>query len=742
VASVIQKKTNKFWRFRLLSPLVIAITFIYEHHTCAQVTPDKTLGVEQSVIYSSIRNGSLYQQVEGGATRGSNLFHSFHNFSISEGQSLYFQNPIGIRNIISRVIGGNPSNIQGTLGVLDGIANVFLINPSGIVFGVNARLDIGGSFVATTAPTVQFGTQGFYSTSAPDSPALLTVDPSAFLFNQATPASIVNLSNTSLGVLPAPLDIRKQGLQVPDGKSLLLLGGELNLSGGGVNSAGGQVELGAVAGVGTVELSLDENNLHLIFPTALDRADIFITNGATVNTSGEGGGSIQIWGRHIFLNGGSQVAAITLGEKSGGSLTVDASESLELIGGAQNGNLSTLSYGDGKAGDLAIVTRNLSVRDGAQIFTGTLGNGSAGQLSVNASESVEIAGKDSNTDGNSVLTSFTGNVGQAGNLTINTKRLIIKDGGTLSTESLIASENGKILPVSGEGGNLTINASDSLELFNKGFIITETQSSGKAGNITINTDRILIQDNSEISAASEGLGNAGNITVKAQSIELKNQSKIITQTTASQGGNIVLQDLDLLLLRMGSFISTNAGTAASGGDGGNITFNGKFIVGVANENSDISANAFTGRGGNVVLNAQGIFGIQPRLKLTPLSDITASSEFGISGTVTLNTPDADPSRGTTTLPTGLVDTNALIANSCIARTSRQGRFTITGTGGVAAQPDDLANSSFPTYELVPDTARSQTTAPSSTLRSDGAITEPDGVYRLANGEVVLGRSCR
>jgi large exoprotein involved in heme utilization and adhesion len=90
---------------------------------------------------------------------------------------------------------------------------------------------------------------------------------------------------------------------------------------------------------------------------------------------------------------------------------------------------------------------------------------------------------------------------------------------------------------------------------------------------------------------------------------------------------------------------------------------------------------------------------------------------------------------------GLVDTNALIANSCIARTSRQGRFTITGTGGVAAQPDDLANSSFPTYELVLDTARSQMTTPSSTLRSDEAITEPDGVYRLTNGEVILGRSC-
>jgi filamentous hemagglutinin family protein len=739
---VIYRKIDKRWCLKLLSPLaIVMVLVIAEHPAFAQVTPDNTLGAERSIVNSSTSNGSLRQQIEGGAIRGANLFHSFQDFSISEGQSIYFHNPIGIKNIISRVTGGNFSNIQGTLGVSDGTANLFLINPSGMVFGVNARLDVRGSFVATTASTVQFGAQGFFISSASDSPPLLTVNPSAFLFSQATPASIVNLSTTPLDILPAPLDIRRQGLQVLDGKSLLLLGGELILSGGGVNSAGGRVELGAVAEIGTVGLSLDDKNLQLIYPAQLNRADITLTNGATVNSSGEGGGAIQIWGRRVFMYGGSQVAAFTLGAEPGGSVIVNASESLELFGGVPYGNLSTLSFEDGKAGDLTIVTQRLSVQDGAQIVAGTLGKGSAGQLSVNASESVEVAGLD-RTGSSSNLSSFTGGAGQAANLTITTKKLIIRDGGVLSTASQIASEDGQIFALSGEGGNLTINASDSVELLKEGFIFADAQGSGNAGNLTINTGRLLLQDGSKIGVSSSGAGNAGNIIVNAQSIELKSQSEINAQTTESQGGNIIFQDVDLLLLRTGSFISTTAGTDQAGGDGGNITFNGKFIVGVANENSDISANAFTGKGGNVILNAQGIFGIQSRPQLTPLSDITASSEFGISGTVTLNTPDADPSRGTTTLPTGLVDTNALIANSCIARTSRQGRFTITGTGGVAAQPDDLANSSFPTYELVPNTARSQMTALSSTLRSDEAIAEPDGVYRLANGEVVLGRSCR
>jgi filamentous hemagglutinin family protein len=739
---MIQRSIGKFWGLKLLSFLVIAGTFaISEQKACAQITSDNTLGVEQSIVQSSPNSGSLRLQIEGGAIRGVNLFHSFRDLNIAEGQSLYFQNPIGIRNIISRVTGENFSNIQGTIGVLGGTANLFLINPNGIVFGVNARLDVGGSFVATTASTVQFGTQGFYSTFAPDSPPLLTVNPSAFLFNREIPASIVNLSTTSLGVFPAPLDILKQGLQVPNEKSLLLLGGELRLSGGGVNASGGQVELGAVAGIGTVELSLEDNNLHLTFPATLNRADISLTDGATVNTSGEGGGSIQLLGNRILINGGSQVLASTLGASSGGGIVIDASASLEVSGFVKFGNISTENFGDGKAGDLTILSRSLRILSGAQIVSGTLGNGLGSQLTVSALEFVEVAGRDNNGS-SSVLANYTGGAGQAGNLTINTKRLIIRDGGVLSTESLSGSDLGQAFTASGGGGNLIINASDSVDLLREGFIFADAQGSGNAGNLTINTGRLLLQGGSEIGVSSSGTGNAGNIILNVRSIELKNQSEINAQTTESQGGNIAFQDVDLLLLRTGSFISSSAGTDQAGGDGGNITFVGKFIVGVANEDSDISANAFTGKGGNVILNAQGIFGIQSRPQLTPLSDITASSEFGISGTVTLNTPNADPSRGTTTLPTGLVDINALIANSCIARTSRQGRFTITGTGGVAAQPDDLANSSFPTYELVPDTTRSQTTAPSSTLRSDGAIAEPDGVYRLANGEVVLGRSCR
>ena len=111
----------------------------------AQITPDNSLGEESSIVTSLDEEGFPIDQIDGGATRGNGLFHSFQDFNVDVNRGAYFSNPDGINNIFSRVIGINPSNINGTLGVL-GDANLFLINPNGIIFGQNSRLDLGGSF--------------------------------------------------------------------------------------------------------------------------------------------------------------------------------------------------------------------------------------------------------------------------------------------------------------------------------------------------------------------------------------------------------------------------------------------------------------------------------------------------------------------------------------------------------------------------------------------------------------------
>jgi filamentous hemagglutinin family protein len=129
--------------------------------------PDNTLGAESSTVTPDVViRGIPSDQIDGGAIRGANLFHSFEQLSVLEGRGAYFANPVGVKNILSRVTGANRSDILGRLGVL-GNANLFLINPDGIVFGQNASLDVQGSFLATTADAVKVGDGGLFSASQP-----------------------------------------------------------------------------------------------------------------------------------------------------------------------------------------------------------------------------------------------------------------------------------------------------------------------------------------------------------------------------------------------------------------------------------------------------------------------------------------------------------------------------------------------------------------------------------------------
>ncbi|HEY9651754.1 MAG TPA: filamentous hemagglutinin N-terminal domain-containing protein, partial [Coleofasciculaceae cyanobacterium] len=170
------------------------------HRTLAQLIPDATLGTEHSVVTPNIDiKGIPSDLIEGGAVRGTALFHSFEQFNIQEAQRVYFANPTGIENILSRVTGTNPSNILGTLGV-DGGANLFLLNPNGIIFGANAHLDIAGSFVATTSRSLVFENGGEFSATNPEAPPLLAINITPGLQYGQNPLG-ATISNTgSLGV--------------------------------------------------------------------------------------------------------------------------------------------------------------------------------------------------------------------------------------------------------------------------------------------------------------------------------------------------------------------------------------------------------------------------------------------------------------------------------------------------------------------------------------------------------------
>jgi filamentous hemagglutinin family protein len=204
----------------------VLIALFSSNLSVAQVVGDTTLPVgERSQV-----TGNPNFQIDGGATRGGNLFHSFSDFSIPTGGSAFFNNAADVQNILTRVTGGSISNIDGLIQA-NGTANLFLLNPNGIIFGQNASLNIGGSFVATTANALEFGNLGFFSASNPEAPsALLTINPSALLFNQIAAAPIQNSSTAPAGTTLAGEDA--SGLRVPNGRSLLLVGGNISMDGG------------------------------------------------------------------------------------------------------------------------------------------------------------------------------------------------------------------------------------------------------------------------------------------------------------------------------------------------------------------------------------------------------------------------------------------------------------------------------------------------------------------------------
>ncbi|HEY9660583.1 MAG TPA: S-layer family protein, partial [Allocoleopsis sp.] len=222
---------------------------------------------------------------------------------------------------------------------------------------------------------------------------------------------------------------------------------------------------------------------------------------------------------------------------------------------------------------------------------------------------------------------------------------------------------------------------------------------------------------------------------------------------SNQGGNLDLTVEDELLLRERSRISATAGTAQGNGDGGNITVQSPFVIAIPAENSDITANAFQGNGGSIQITTQGIFGIESRDGRTPLSDITASSEFGLSGVVDINTPNVDPARGLVELPATPVDVAGLI-NQNFCRRGQESQFIITGQGGLPSSPNETLNPEMPwdDLRLVPEGESSppipvpsnndslqsnKTNSSEAIVEAQGWIVAPDGKIMLTSAPVTV-----
>jgi len=611
----------------------------------AQITPDGTLSTNVNT------SDQLNFTITGDSQVGGNLFHSFEQFSVPTNGSAIFNSGLDIQNIINRVTGSSISNIDGLIRA-NGTANVFLLNPNGIIFGSNAALDIGGSFMASTAHSLKFddGIE-FSTTDRSTSPRLTMSIPVGLQFGNSG-GRIVNRSqaspNGAINGLGEPV-----GLQVQLGKTLILLGSEVLLEGGNLTAPGGRIELGSVASNNLVNLQFINQNFALSYNNVQTFQDIHLSQFAIIDVTQPirsidiGSGDVQLQGNQITLTDGSLISSVTVGAVSAGTIDVIASESVELIGTSANGfssGLDTRTFGDGNAGNLRITTERLIIKDGAGVSTSSTFipelqnssdvNGKSGNLTITASESIEIIGS-SPQAGASAVTVATDTAGDAGNLQINTQQLIIRDVGQVS-----AATTG-----SGQGGTLMVNASDSVEISGTGIdrdgqvissaLEASSQGTGDAGNLTITTNNLRLRDGGKVSAAtsgagqggtltvsasdtvevlgnglgedgqvipsrlevsSEGTGDAGNLAIATNNLRLRDGGEIRATSDQAGGGNININAEDIRL-RDGSLIS--ASVFESVGGGGNITINSDVFI--ALEDSDILANAVDGRGGDITI---------------------------------------------------------------------------------------------------------------------------------------------
>jgi filamentous hemagglutinin family protein len=729
----------------------------------AQVTPDGTLNTNVS------QSGNNFTITDGNRL-GNNLFHSFNQFSIPSQGSAFFNHAPDIQNIFSRVTGGSISHIDGLIQA-NGAANLFLLNPSGIIFGANASLNIGGSFVGTTASSIKFGDGTEFSGVNTNTTPLLTMNVPIGLQFGGNPG-IISVQGTGNnhklnGTFPIADLTNLNRLQVPSGKTLALVGGDIVLNGAFLAAPGGRIELGSVI-EGNTDINLTSHALTLSYPHEIQNfGNIQMNQRAVASVRGITPGSIQIQGKQIDFRDGSLAVVQNLGSQAAGDISINATESLQVISmssdfqsssGIVNETLQT-----GAAGNIVITTPKLTIDRGAIVLNRTYSSAPGGDVVVNANE-VSVGGVEPNDSSPirifGILIAATYGSGQGGDLLLSTDRLSIFGGGNVGSRTLstgnggnvkihadhvqisslntlpgplsisllsanafgagnagnlqldtrtLSIEDGGLVSVStvnfGNAGNLIINASESIDVNgmkdpqNPSYIgaiarlfiniatfgsSDNSNSTAKAGSVTINTPQLNVREQGKVFTQNQVLGDAGTLTINTNTLHLNNGS-LSASTKVGEGGNINLQVRQSLLMRHGSTINAEAGGT---GNSGNIVIDAPIILGL--ENSDIIANAISGKGGNIDITTQGIFGLRYRPQLTPKSDITASSQFGVNGTVEVHTIGVDPNSGLVELPANVIDPSQEIATGC---TDNQGSsFVATGRGGIPQNPTQEARS--------------------------------------------------
>jgi filamentous hemagglutinin family protein len=537
----------------------------------AGVATDGTVGAASSL------SGPDYQIPHDlGTTSGQNLFHSFRNFSISQGESATFTGPDSIANVISRVTGGEVSSIDGLLRSQVGQADFFFINPAGVVFGSNAVVDVPAAFHVTTADELQFADGNVFSSLNPHASNLSMADPVSFGYLSPQPASIV-LNGTRLEFEPESMvtfaggnvEVSSMGELQAEGGDIRLVGvgdspNQMNITDASTETPPlGNVVLDAssivdvTGSTGPESIVLRGNHIHII------NSEIAADHHGSEDSSGK----IFFQGEDIRITNG-EVHASVFSDGRGNdihveahALEIDATKATDTALGGRSRLTTRVKAGSaGKAGIVDVTIDTLSLVNGGHISSisepSALGN--CGTIHIHVSDDVSIQG--SNGDGSysgCFSTTFSAMGGEWGDLFIDAPNatVTISEGGTLQAGTI----------GDGNSGSVIINIQD-LNVFTEAEITTFTQGAGTGGDITIKANGSIALDNAEIDSSTYGPGQAGNIFFSGKELNLLNGSEILADTLGSgNAGRIWVEIGGAAIMNEKSYIeAATAGVGAGG----------------------------------------------------------------------------------------------------------------------------------------------------------------------------------
>ncbi len=704
----------------------------------AQLIPDRTLGHQRSRVKPDV-NIRTINYIDGGARRGKHLFHSFREFNVGRGRGVYFTNPAGVTNIFNRVTGNNLSRISGTLGVL-GNANLFLINPNGIIFSQGAKLDLNGSFFGTTASSVLFDNNFEFSARNPENiPIELKINfPIGFNFGRQ-PGDILVRGNGSkvtgslFGQEPVETQNNIDGLRLLPDKTLALLGGDIILDGGVLNAEGGRIELASITGVGRVNIVSNSSGEYSFDYQNLPKGNITLKQRSLLNASspaiGTNAGSIGIDGGSITLADGSILLLSNTGQASG-NIEIRATDSILISGISadktvrsgvrtqlfptatnkeEEGNISIstnnliLEDGGGiiattyslnpqvRAGNVNVSADNLTIRNGSPLSSVSFGTARGGDLDINVAGDIQISGFLPSSPQN-IRNAISLIVTNGGNINLSAQNLTLTNLGTIASSNLSGTR---------VGGDIIINT-DSIKIIGANrnslgqplvSIITSSNfSSGNGGDIRITTARLSLLDGGVIGSSTVSNGNAGNVEINAsESIKIAGIAPNTGFSSSIQASASILPESLKIVFPLLPSLS---------GDSGNLSLYTPNLA-IENGGQAIVLNQGSGSAGILSLNLE-------RLALNNNAQITATSASGLGGQINVRGYNNPQRANTITLNnnSSIATNNATSINPTTGTIDIATRNLFLNNGSeiaasVGVTPPDVASSSSTQFFNIP-----------------------------------------